>query len=302
MTTTQNKLAKSRPIADSSIAAMLSNLEGLEEFVNYIANSETYNKSFKVAEVKDGKEIKVVDRNAIANCIILGSEYGITPMKAIMMGSRITHPHSILKMDRGRSLGIDPINSLSVIYVWEKGGKETIYTSIHAVNKVLSDNGIIKEVIDDGTKDYGIYTIANSKEVVDFNPSQHVVVNTGITGDALKSAIVAGRIPVKVTYTRRGLVKLTRTSSGETVQLPYTLIDAVEAELYHGTKEDGTAVDGKDNWNKFPAAHLIKMSIIQGARFIASDKLYNTYIAEELPFSSPTERIVEDGNAEVVEE
>lgn len=301
MTTNKDKLAINRPAPDSSIAAILSKLEGLETFVDYIANSETYNKNFKITKAEDGKEIKVVDRNAIANCIILGSEYGIPPMKAIMMGSRITQPHSIIKMDRGRSLGIDPINSLSVIYVWEKGGKETIYTSIHAVNKVLSDNGIIKEVIDDGTKDYGIYTYATSRDVIEFDPLRHVIVNTGIKGEDLKAALQSGKIPVKVTYTRRGLVKLTRTSNGETVQLPYTLIDAVEAELYHGTKEDGTEVDGKDNWNKFPAAHLIKMSIIQGARFIASDKLYNTYIAEELPIYSSTENDVEDGKAEVVQ-
>lgn len=290
--TTSNNNQLATKAAPNSIAGMLKALEGLDQFVDYIANSETYNKNFKVSEVKDGKEIKVVDKNAIASCIILGSEYGITPMKAIMMGNRLTHPHSIIKMERGRSLGIDPINALNLIYVWEKGGKETIYTSIHAVNKVLSDNGVIKEVIDDGTKPFGIYTTAKTNEPIDYNANLHIIVNTGITGEELKKYLDSGKMPVKVTYTRRALVKLTRTNNNESVAFPYTLIDAVEAGLYHGVKSDGTEVEGKDNWNNHPATHLVKMSIMLGARFIISDKLYNTYIPEELPITSEIEEAV----------
>jgi hypothetical protein len=257
--------------------------EDFEKIVDYIANSETYNNNFAInREVEDEhgnkKMVRAVDKNAIATCLMLGSELGFKPMESIMLGRRL-NDEAVIKVYRGRDLGLSTIAALQNIYVWKnESGAELVYTGIHVVYKLLTENGVVKRIIDDGTNPFYLYFDMKANEQVDYDPRYHIPMNTGIPIAEIEEALKVKKIPVTRRTTRRGLVELTR--GKEVVAIPYTLIQATEAGLYG----DGKDIKGKTNWNKHPSAHLIKMSVMAGARMIIGDKLQGAlYIAEELP-------------------
>lgn len=290
-----NKGLAKRSTTSGSMLSVINNAEDVERLVDYIANSKTYNKNFQInTEGEDGKIERVVDRNAIATCLMLGAELGFKPMESIMMGRRLDDK-AVIKVYRGRDLGLSPMTALQNIYVWDSNGKETIYTSIGVINKCLTDAGVIKTIIDDGTKPYYYYVTADTGEAVDFDENTHVPLNAGWDLKRIEEGLLAKKIKVLQKSTRRGLVELKR--KNETVAIPFTLVQAVEAGLYPGTNSFGEEVKGKDNWTKHPAAHLVKMSIMNGARLIIGDVLQGSiYIAEELPVNQ-----VEDVHAETVD-
>lgn len=273
--------------SDTKVTALstINTAEDFEKIVDYIANSETYNKNFAInREVQDengnAKMVRAVDKNAIATCLMLGSELGFKPMESIMLGRRL-NDESVIKVYRGRDLGLSAMAALQNIYVWKnESGAELVYTGIHVVYKLLTENGVIKRVIDDGTTPFYIYIDMKSNEQVEYDPNLHVVMNIGLPLNEIEESLKVKKIPVTRKSTRRGLVELTR--GKEVVAIPYTLIQATEAGLYG----DGKDIKGKANWNKHPAAHLIKMSVMAGARMIIGDKLQGSlYIAEELPMN-----------------
>lgn len=122
-----------------------------------------------------------------------------------------------------------------------------------------------------------------ANELVDYNKEtkdDFVVINDGHTADYIDKQVQEGKIPIIRYATRRALVELTR--GDESIAIPYTLQQAIDAGLYVGTKSDGTESKGKSNWNAHPETHLIKMSIMLGGRIIASDKLNGIYVDSEL--------------------
>ena len=138
----------------------------------------------------------------------------------------------------------------------------------------------------DGTKPFYIYRYCKKElanELVDYNKEtkdDFVVINDGHTADYIDKQVQEGKIPIIRYATRRALVELTR--GDESIAIPYTLQQAIDAGLYIGTKSDGTESKGKANWNAHPETHLIKMSIMLGGRIIASDKLNGIYVDSEL--------------------
>jgi hypothetical protein len=256
--------------------------EDIDKAIDFIYNSKTYNINFIVrVKQEDGSLIEVIDRAAIGTALLLGNELGFKPFESIILGRRLGTPQAIMKIHRGRSLGLDPITALQNIYIWGSEDKEIMYTSIHIIHKCLNEAKVKIEVLEDGSKPYYIYTDTKSKEEVEFDERVHVLVDSQTKPAELQAAIVSGKRLVNKRSSIRALVRLTR---GETVlAFPYSLQDAIDAELYAGTTTLGTISKGKDNWNKHPRQHLVKMSTIISARIILGDKLNGIYIPEELP-------------------
>ena len=141
-----------------------------------MAESEIYNKGFTVNVEEDGKPIRKVDRNAIATCLMLGSELGFKPIESIMLGRRLDDK-AIVKVHRGRDLGLSKIAAMQNIHVFPSGGGEAIYVGIHVVQKCLIDAGVKRELIEDGTKPYYYYVDYKTSEPVELNELILVVVD-----------------------------------------------------------------------------------------------------------------------------
>lgn len=264
----------------------INSFEQAEALADWIAQSPVFNKGFKEqVQKEDGTNELVVNKSAIVTCLLLGNELGFTPMVSVTFGKTLDREAAI-KVERGRSMGLNPMAAMQNIYVFSTSQEEIVYTGIHVVNKVLTDAGIKRKILEDGTKPFYIYRYCKKElanELVDYNKEtkdDFVVINDGHTADYIDKQVQEGKIPIIRYATRRALVELTR--GDERIAIPYTLQQAIDAGLYVGTKSDGTESKGKANWNTHPETHLIKMSIMLGGRIIASDKLNGIYVDSEL--------------------
>lgn len=264
----------------------INSFEQAEALADWIAQSPVFNKGFKEqVQKEDGTSELVVNKSAIVTCLLLGNELGFTPMVSVTFGKTLDREAAI-KVERGRSMGLNPMAAMQNIYVFSTSQTEIVYTGIHVVNKVLTDAGIKRKILEDGTKPFYIYRYCKKElanELVDYNKEtkdDFVVINDGHTADYIDKQVQEGKIPIIRYATRRALVELTR--GDESIAIPYTLQQAIDAGLYVGTKSDGTESKGKANWNTYPETHLIKMSIMLGGRIIASDKLNGIYVDSEL--------------------
>lgn len=264
----------------------INSFEQAEALADWIAQSPVFNKGFKEqVQKEDGTSELVVNKSAIVTCLLLGNELGFTPMVSVTFGKTLDREAAI-KVERGRSMGLNPMAAMQNIYVFSTSQTEIVYTGIHVVNKVLTDAGVKRKILEDGTKPFYIYRYCKKElanELVDYNKEtkdDFVVINDGHTADYIDNQVQEGKIPIIRYATRRALVELTR--GDESIAIPYTLQQAIDAGLYVGTKSDGTESKGKANWNVHPETHLIKMSIMLGGRIIASDKLNGIYVDSEL--------------------
>lgn len=264
----------------------INSFEQAEALADWIAQSPVFNKGFKEqVQKEDGTSELVVNKSAIVTCLLLGNELGFTPMVSVTFGKTLDREAAI-KVERGRSMGLNPMAAMQNIYVFSTSQAEIVYTGIHVVNKVLTDAGIKRKILEDGTKPFYIYRYCKKElanELVDYNKEtkdDFVVINDGHTADYIDKQVQEGKIPIIRYATRRALVELTR--GDESIAIPYTLQQAIDAGLYVGIKSDGTESNGKANWNAHPETHLIKMSIMLGGRIIASDKLNGIYVDSEL--------------------
>lgn len=264
----------------------INSFEQAEALADWIAQSPVFNKGFKEqVQKEDGTNELVVNKSAIVTCLLLGNELGFTPMVSVTFGKTLDREAAI-KVERGRSMGLNPMAAMQNIYVFTTSQAEIVYTGIHVINKVLTDAGVKRKILEDGTKPFYIYRYCKKElanELVDYNKEtkdDFVVINDGHTADYIDEQVQEGKIPIIRYATRRALVELTR--GDESIAIPYTLQQAIDAGLYVGTKSDGTESKGKANWNTHPETHLIKMSIMLGGRIIASDKLNGIYVDSEL--------------------
>lgn len=264
----------------------INSFEQAEALADWIAQSPVFNKGFKEqVQKEDGTSELVVNKSAIVTCLLLGNELGFTPMVSVTFGKTLDRDAAI-KVERGRSMGLNPMAAMQNIYVFSTSQAEIVYAGIHVVNKVLTDAGVKRKILEDGTKPFYIYRYCKKElanELVDYNKEtkdDFVVINDGHTADYIDKQVQEGKIPIIRYATRRALVELTR--GDESIAIPYTLQQAIDAGLYVGTKSDGTESKGKANWNVHPETHLIKMSIMLGGRIIASDKLNGIYVDSEL--------------------
>lgn len=113
-----------------------------------------FNKGFKEqVQKEDGTSELVVNKSAIVTCLLLGNELGFTPMVSVTFGKTLDREAAI-KVERGRSMGLNPMAAMQNIYVFSTSQAEIVYTGIHVVNKVLTDAGIKRKILEDGTKPF----------------------------------------------------------------------------------------------------------------------------------------------------
>ena len=277
---------KSKDVSKELAVKDINTFEQAESLAEYIANSPIFNVAFKeISKSEDGSEQLVVNKNAIITALLLGNELGFSPMVSITFGKKLNR-EAVIKVKRGQSMGLDPMAAMGNIYVFSTSQTEIVYTGIHVVNKILTDAGIKRTIKEDGSKPFYIYhyckkELANQSVLYDdTTKDDYVVINDGHNESWVEEQVKKGKIPIYRTVTKRALVELRR--SDEVIAIPYTLQQAIDADLYPGTKTNGDTSKGKNNWIAHPETHLIKMSIMLGARIIASDKLHGIYIDSEL--------------------
>ena len=257
-------------------------LQQAEEFANYIAKSQFAENFVRVIRGEDGKDKREVNVSSIVACLVLGQEIGLKPMESIAVG-RMLDRNAVIKVHRGKDLGLNPFAAIQNIHIFSTGGgNEIVYLGIHVVEKVLTEMGVRRDIIDDGTKDYiryFLYSKNNDGEEVEYDESKYFLIS-GASAEDVKKNIAAGKKPVIRKRDRRGLIKLIR--GDQSIAIPYYLTDAIEAGLYRGINSLGEEVKGKDNWHKHLATHLRKMSTMLGARIIAADRLSGIYVDSEI--------------------
>lgn len=277
---------KSKDVSRELAVKDINTFEQAESLAEYIANSPVFNVAFKeLSKSEDGSEQIVVNKNAIITALLLGNELGFSPMVSITFGKKLNR-EAVIKVKRGQSMGLDPMAAMGNIYVFSTSQTEIVYTGIHVVNKILTDAGIKRTIKEDGSKPFYIYhyckkDLANQSVLYDdTTKDDYVVINDGHNDSWVEEQVKKGKIPIYRTVTKRALVELRR--GDEVIAIPYTLQQAIDADLYPGTKTNGDTSKGKNNWIAHPETHLVKMSIMLGARIIASDKLNGIYIDSEL--------------------
>lgn len=277
---------KSKDVSKELAVKDINTFEQAESLAEYIANSPIFNVAFKeISKSEDGSEQLVVNKNAIITALLLGNELGFSPMVSITFGKKLNR-EAVIKVKRGQSMGLDPMAAMGNIYVFGTSQTEIVYTGIHVVNKILTDAGIKRTIKEDGSKPFYIYhyckkDLANQSVLYDdTTKDDYVVINDGHNDSWVEEQVKKGKIPIYRTVTKRALVELRR--GDEVIAIPYTLQQAIDADLYPGTKTNGDTSKGKNNWIAHPETHLVKMSIMLGARIIASDKLNGIYIDSEL--------------------
>ena len=264
----------------------------------FIEKSYSYDKDGNIIE---GSEVINFNKADMIMCLGLGASFGMNPFVALSYGKNL-NIKSIKKVVKGEKLGLDFTTALEQIYIWGEGAKEIVYTSIHIVNTVLTRIGVKRDIIKDGTIPYQMCTVFDTGKVVEFDSTIHKAIPNDISTDvAAKVAegikvlkdedgkllnlipVIKAKSPIYIAE-----IKLSRYNKTlkeiETISLPYSSQDAIDAGLLQGKDSWGNEVAGKGNWNAHRATHLRKMSLMNGARMIASDALQGVYLGEEITF------------------
>lgn len=269
----------------------IANLEKVEQLAEYILDSALA-KNFE--DVVDGKP--VVRKGDIVAAILFGAELGLTPMKTLNLGRQLNKT-SYFSIARGKNMGLDEITSLQNIHCFSAGSRVIVYTGVHVISKVLIDAGVDIEWIDDFRVHYWYFDYSSKDEIdvkeVESNPDTYFIATPNSKAEAITKAKTDGkkfvtRKPDRITSA------IFKRGNSTPVHIKYYLSDAVEAGLYAGTNSVGEKIDGKDNWNKYPKRMMRNRVIITGGREVAADKLFDTYLPDEVSSISPEANIVED--------
>lgn len=278
---TKNEIAKTNSDLDrvtNEFEVATIQLEIANKFVDYVMNS-----SLKANfETRDDQGNKVVNPNDIINCIMLGMELGLRPLSAITYGRNL-NGNGYISIKRGRELGLDDVAAMQNIHVWQGRDKLIVYTGVHIITKVLIDNGVKIDIIEDAVPLYKYKDLKITNKMYDeFNSDTMFIVTNNTDKEDLKKALAENKTPVNaVKYDVRTTVKLTRPSKNQEISISYSLKQATNAGLYKGINDDGEKVDGKTNWNNHPETHLRGRCITIGGRIIAADKLNGIYSPDE---------------------
>lgn len=278
---TKNEIAKTNSDLDrvtNEFEVATIQLEIANKFVDYVMNS-----SLKANfETRDDQGNKVVNPNDIINCIMLGMELGLRPLSAITYGRNL-NGNGYISIKRGRELGLDDVAAMQNIHVWQGRDKLIVYTGVHIITKVLIDNGVKIDIIEDAVPLYKYKDLKVANKMYDeFNSDTMFIVTNNTDKEDLKKALAENKTPVNaVKYDVRTTVKLTRPSKNQEISISYSLKQATNAGLYKGINDDGEKVDGKTNWNNHPETHLRGRCITIGGRIIAADKLNGIYSPDE---------------------
>lgn len=289
-----NKVANKR---DSS-NPLIKNLQAAEEIAEFVVNSSTFGTAFEKREVvkddkgdpkpdKDGNKqyVTTKNKNDVVAAIMVGQEIGLSPMASITMGGKL-NSKAFTKVKRGEALGIDPITALDVVDIIPSNNGDMVSLGVHIISKVLIDNGVKIEFLEDYKPVYVYYKAGTTEEIDLDDYENYFVITKEVTKEQVTAAQKAGKLLVVRKYTRRTTVRLTRYddkgNQTQSITKYYTLQMATDAGLYKGTTTTGETVEGKGNWNNHPYNMLTNRPLTIAGRIIISDKLYGTYSKEEV--------------------
>lgn len=260
---------------------ILESIKDAEAIAEYIIESDTFGLVFeKTIEGKDGKRTKVKNKNDVITAIVTGRELGLTPMASIVFGKQLDR-HAFFKVMKGAALGLDPITSLDQINVISTSRGDIIHTGINVIASALLKNDISFEVIEDAEPEYSYFRIKDDAELGATLEDNYFVLTSKTDPKKLQDAKTKGDIIVlKKLVDVKTTVRLTRHNSPP-FTLTYRRSQAIEADLYKGTKKDGTVVEGKANWNNHLETMLRNRALTIAGRIYGADVLQGTYSNEE---------------------
>lgn len=286
----------------STTVNSLDRIVQIETIVDKFANSSLA-EQFKSKEYPKGEDGSldldaeptiVFNKADMVLCLALGEELGIPPIIALSHGKSL-NLQAVKKVERGKKLGLDYVTALEKIYIWGEGSKEIVYTAIEVVNACLTKTGISKTIVQTGKEPilYCLNLINGEREI--FNSTKYKDVDISKFTDEQQKQVITSlsdsgfiacnkdKLPTYIAE-----VKLERWNKIlnriDVISIPYSSQEAIDAGLLKGINSEGETVKGKDNWNKHRATHLIKMSLMIGARLIAPDLLNGIYNEVELDF------------------
>ena len=271
-------------------------IDKIKAFVLEIVDSDL------TKEFKKGADGKVNPADVIG-AISIGLEIGIPPMSAVALGKTL-NAKSYLSVLKGRSMGIDPVTSISKIYNIETKNGNVMYTAVDIISKMFLDTNTKIQIIRDYAatpKYYDFRTnayVGHKYKVYDndgfLNPDFFIYIKgTTILDDVTnaedngKLVIVRGTDTTFVTsirYTRldKNIDEIFHLSTQE-------MIDANLLRGYHSymiVEDKGKLISqiitGKLNWNDNPTQMLRNRNISIAGRIFVADKLQGIYTDEEV--------------------
>lgn len=267
----------------TTLEKAVKDLETASKLAKVISKTK-FAENFKT--VDDDNNVTIKEEDIVA-AILFGAELGLTPMKALSLGSEL-NKNAYYAIQVGRNLGLNEITAMKNVHCFSTRGGMQVYVGIHVINKVLKDTKTDVIWKEDFEPHYW-YTDTKSGEDISrdeaLSSKYHIVLPTD-TKAIINKAIADGKRFVKrradrvtsAVFKREGFTDLT---------MKYYLSDAIEAGLYKGIKSDGTESSGKDNWNNYPRRQMRNRVIITGGREMVPDKLFDTYSYDEISSINP---------------
>jgi len=271
--------------------SLIEQLQVATQIAEFVANSSIYSKAFETNVLdKEGNIIsKVINKNDIIGCILLGNAIGLNPMVSIVMGRQL-NIYSYQCVVKGKALGLDAVSSLQNIKPIATKNGLTFHTGVHVIEKVLLDNGVKFEILEDFVQYYW-YCLPNGirltdKEVEELDDSYEM---TTSMDSAVHLAIAKNsKKPYIKRVDFRTTIKFDRPNKNTHLTMSYTLQEAIDAGLrkgYHSSDKDANGqfmyIEGRDNWNKMPRIMLRSRCISLGGNIIVADKLLSTLTDDE---------------------
>jgi len=268
-------------ITDLSAVSVLNN----KELLMSLANSKLVGKNYTTADV--------------VGAIMLGNEFDISPVLSVQMMD-ILNTANAPKILKGRSLGLDPIESVESIYRIPGGGTVHTVVGANALMAVLLREKIMFTII----KDYAPIV-------------ERIVKSKTFKGEILTPEIEdiigkANLYQLRPTTTN-AVVAALKKANPDIVFYSEEILD-YETEIlfkregypdhisnYKYSQAQASEITTKDNW-KDPKIMCQHRAMGRGARFIAADKIGQTYLpGEALDFTEQNMNEMEEPITDVQE-
>ena len=288
----------------------------IQEFAVAIAESDM------ASSFKKGTDGKVNPSDIIA-AISIGIECGIPPISAVALGKTL-NAKSYLSVLKGKSLGLDPITSITKVHNITTKNGEILYTSVDIISKTILDTNTTMKIIRDYEATPKYYEMMTNAYVGyhwkvfnnegELNPLYFLYQKGKTSADELAKQLDGDKIVISkgsdITYVTS--IHFIRKEKNIDEIFHYSTQEAIDAGLlmgYHSVYklQDPTTkkyvaklVEGKNNWNDNTPQMLRNRCISIPGRIIVADKLQGIYTQDEA-MDIVNEPIIEVENIETIE-
>jgi hypothetical protein len=235
-----------------------------------------------------------VNKSDIVANIIMGQELGLAPLNAIALGKRL-NIDTYLCVLKGKTLGIDWITSMDKIWLVKTSQGSSIAVHTDIICKVMLDNGLKWEIIENFVPVYGYYhegRLMNDDECLENGnlKSKFVIIYPTTTVNDIKTIKESNKVPItKKEITKRTTIKFTRVDKDMVKIDSMTLQDAIDEGSYngyHSTLKDENGkplyMEGKAAWNNYAQVRIEGRLLARNGRKLIADKLGTIYDINEI--------------------